>query len=162
MEATNYRPADPTRTGSRTSWGVRLRPRVRARRCRTHSSDRPAGLSYRAIAESLNKYGVPTGRRPEVVSGPRARSSRAITRAVHHGPVSTGFDVYGCEYCADSDNRQFGHLDQLCDESGGVLLLRCPLCSTFYRADDATTRLTVSEADTLLPPPQRTVVPGDP
>jgi hypothetical protein len=50
------------------------------------------------------------------------------------GAMGAGFaGSFGCEYCADEDNRSFGHLDQLCDESGGVVVLRCPRCGSFLR-----------------------------
>jgi hypothetical protein len=71
------------------------------------------------------------------------------------GAMGAGFaGSFGCEYCADKDNRFFGHLDQLCDESGGVVVLRCPRCGSFYEFDDLgreTVRLTVEQARERLP-----------
>jgi hypothetical protein len=75
--------------------------------------------------------------------------------------------VWGCDYCADpNNNRLFGHLDQICDGSGGVVLLRCPLCESIYepsdRGDDMFRRLSLEDATDVLPVNQWMVVPGDP
>jgi len=69
--------------------------------------------------------------------------------------VGTGFaGSFGCDYCADEDNRFFGHLEQLCDDTGGVVVLRRPRCGSFYEFDDLgreTVRLTVEQARERLP-----------
>jgi hypothetical protein len=40
---------------------------------------------------------------------------------------------YGCDFCADAQNRHYGHLERLAvDEDAGTILLRCPLCSSLY------------------------------
>ena len=77
------------------------------------------------------------------------------------------YEVWGCDYCADPNNQLFGHLDhQICDGSGGVVLLRCPLCESIYepsgRGNDEFRRLSLDEAANVLPVNQWTVVPGDP
>jgi hypothetical protein len=63
---------------------------------------------------------------------------------------------FGCGYCADDQNRLYGHLDQLdSDETRQMILLRCPRCGTYYentpRGEDKTRRLTPEEADHLYP-----------
>jgi hypothetical protein len=73
--------------------------------------------------------------------------------------------VYGCEFCADADNRAYGHLDQVCGEDGGVVLLRCPRCQSLYRPSDNggdAVAVTPEEAATVLPPLRWTVIPGGP
>ena len=63
---------------------------------------------------------------------------------------------FGCDYCADDQNRWFGHVTQIgSDEERGLILLRCPRCGAFYEntagGDDQTRRLTTAEAAQLYP-----------
>jgi len=60
----------------------------------------------------------------------------------------------GATTAADEDNRFFGHLEQLCDDTGGVVVLRRPRCGSFYEFDDLgceTIRLTPAQARARLP-----------
>jgi hypothetical protein len=70
--------------------------------------------------------------------------------------MSTGGVEFGCDYCADDQNRWFGHLAQLgSDEDRQVILLRCPRCGSLYenapKGDDRTRRLLPEEAARLYP-----------
>jgi hypothetical protein len=63
---------------------------------------------------------------------------------------------FGCEYCADDQNRLFGHLTQVgSSEDRGMILLRCPRCGAYYENTaggyDQTRRLTPTEAQLLYP-----------
>jgi hypothetical protein len=72
---------------------------------------------------------------------------------------------WGCDYCADPNNHLYGHLDQITDEGGGVILLRCPLCQWIYqRADDGSDRflrMTAEQAEAVLPMQLWRILPGD-
>jgi hypothetical protein len=67
-----------------------------------------------------------------------------------------GEPVFGCEYCADEQNRFYGHVTQLghSDETGS-LLLRCRRCSTLYEVTEGvgskTIRLSTDEAKRRFP-----------
>lgn len=79
--------------------------------------------------------------------------------------VSLEPDGYGCEFCADAGNRAYGHLDQVSDQDGGVVLLRCPECRSLYRPSDSggdVVAVTPDEAATVLPAERWTVTPGGP
>ena len=69
-----------------------------------------------------------------------------------HGPED---EFWGCDYCAEPDNRLYGHLDQICDETGGVVLLRCPLCQSIsqpsYHGGGEVRALSLDEAAAVLP-----------
>jgi hypothetical protein len=63
---------------------------------------------------------------------------------------------FGCDYCADWQNRLFGHVTQVAsDESRRMILLQCPRCGVLYEntalGPDETRRLTVDEARRLYP-----------
>ena len=63
---------------------------------------------------------------------------------------------FGCEFCADDQNRLYGHLAQIgSDETRQTILLRCPRCGAFYEntptGDDKTRRLSPGEANQLYP-----------
>ncbi len=67
---------------------------------------------------------------------------------------------FGCDYCADDQNRLYGHVAQIgSDEVRRMLLLRCPRCGSFYEnfpqgpgpALDMTRRLNEAEARALFP-----------
>lgn len=63
---------------------------------------------------------------------------------------------FGCDYCADDQNRWFGHVEQIADdEERRMILIRCPRCGTLYEntpaGDDRTRRLTEDEAKALSP-----------
>jgi hypothetical protein len=63
---------------------------------------------------------------------------------------------FGCDYCADDQNRWCGHVTQIgSDETRRMILLRCPRCEALYenapQGDDQTRRLTEDEARTLFP-----------
>ena len=71
--------------------------------------------------------------------------------------------IYGCAYCADNQNRWFGHVKQIASSwERGTILIRCPQCEALYEITPAGTgperRLTVEEAETLFPGEQ----PGEP
>ena len=63
---------------------------------------------------------------------------------------------FGCGYCADNQNRWYGHVPQIgSDEDRQLILLRCPRCGALYenspRGADQTRRLTEEEARALYP-----------
>lgn len=62
---------------------------------------------------------------------------------------------YGCDYCADDQNRQFGHVTQVgTHATDSLLLLRCPRCGVFYEQAGVgarTVRLTPDEARARYP-----------
>lgn len=63
---------------------------------------------------------------------------------------------FGCDYCADDQNRWYGHVTQIgSDDARQTILLRCPRCGALYenapQGEDATRRLTEDEARTLYP-----------
>jgi hypothetical protein len=63
---------------------------------------------------------------------------------------------FGCDYCADDQNRWFGHVTQIgSSEESGLILLRCPRCGALYEDSPVgvvrTRRLTASEAADLYP-----------
>jgi hypothetical protein len=63
---------------------------------------------------------------------------------------------FGCEYCADDQNRLFGHVTQIgSDEERQMILLRCPRCAALYEnapeGEDRTRRLQPEEAERLFP-----------
>jgi hypothetical protein len=63
---------------------------------------------------------------------------------------------FGCEFCADDQNRLYGHLTQLgSDETRQMILLRCPRCGALHEnapsGDDKTRRLSPEEAGRLYP-----------
>jgi len=68
--------------------------------------------------------------------------------------------VFGCAYCADHQNRWFGHLTQVgSDAARRMILLRCPRCGALYEntpdGEDGTRRLSPTEADELFPAERR-------
>lgn len=67
---------------------------------------------------------------------------------------------FGCGYCADDQNRLFGHVPQIgSDPTRRMILIRCPRCGALYEntpsGPDATRRLSSEEADDLYPPERR-------
>jgi hypothetical protein len=82
---------------------------------------------------------------------------------VQHARTDAEYGFWGCEYRADPNNQLFGHLDQVLDNGGGVVLLRYPLCGVIYqRFDDGSDRLlrlSLDEAESILPSSEWTVVP---
>jgi hypothetical protein len=63
---------------------------------------------------------------------------------------------FGCDYCADWDNRMFGHVTQVSwSETRGRILIRCPRCGALYEnapeGEDETRRITEDEAISLYP-----------
>jgi hypothetical protein len=86
-------------------------------------------------------------------------------REVRRRPVESQDGVWGCDFCADSDNRDFGHLDQVLGNDGGVALLRCPLCQVIYLPSDdghnTFARLPLEQAFAVLPESEWHVIPGD-
>jgi hypothetical protein len=63
---------------------------------------------------------------------------------------------FGCAYCADDQNRWFGHVDQIAwSDERERLLLRCPRCGALYensaRGEDQTRRLSEREAEASFP-----------
>jgi hypothetical protein len=84
---------------------------------------------------------------------------------VQRARTDAEYGLWGCEYRADPNNHLFGHLDQVLDNGGGVVLLRCPLCGVIYQpfddGSDRLLRLSLDEAESILPSSEWTVVPGD-
>jgi uncharacterized Zn finger protein len=63
---------------------------------------------------------------------------------------------FGCDYCADDQNRFYGHVKQIgSNEERHMILLRCPRCGALYenspRGRDRTRRLTPEVAAKLYP-----------
>ena len=63
---------------------------------------------------------------------------------------------FGCDYCADDQNRFYGHVKQLAaDDEREKILLRCPRCGALYEnapvGEDQTRRLNEDEAGELYP-----------
>ena len=63
---------------------------------------------------------------------------------------------FGCAYCADEQNRLYGHVTQIAsNDETGSLLLRCPRCSALYEVTEGvgswTIRLSEDEARERLP-----------
>jgi hypothetical protein len=63
---------------------------------------------------------------------------------------------FGCEFCADDQNRWHGHVAQVgSSEARLTLLLRCPRCGALYentpRGPDRTRRIDEDEARRLFP-----------
>lgn len=63
---------------------------------------------------------------------------------------------FGCAYCADVQNRFFGHVIQVgSDETRRMILLRCPRCGALYENSsegaDQTRRISEEEAQRLYP-----------
>ena len=63
---------------------------------------------------------------------------------------------FGCDYCADDQNRWYGHVTQLAaSKDRYMILIRCPRCGTLYEntpdGEDETRRLTKEEAARLYP-----------
>lgn len=63
---------------------------------------------------------------------------------------------FGCDYCADAQNRFYGHVTQIgSNEELGLVLLRCPRCDSLYetapRGADETRRLSAAEAEARFP-----------
>ncbi|MGO9341086.1 MAG: hypothetical protein ACLQQB_10155 [Solirubrobacteraceae bacterium] len=63
---------------------------------------------------------------------------------------------FGCDYCANDQNRWYGHVTQIAsDEQRRMILIRCPRCGTLYEntpdGEDKTRRLTAGEAQGLFP-----------
>jgi hypothetical protein len=83
------------------------------------------------------------------------RSSPARRASGTGRPIPDAVD-FGCEYCADEQNRFYGHVTQIgSSEARGRILLRCPRCDALYEntpaGPDETRRLTEVEADRLFP-----------
>jgi hypothetical protein len=83
-------------------------------------------------------------------------------REVRRRPIDPEDGLWGCDFCADSDNRHFG---QVLGNDGGVALLRCPLCQVMYLPPDdgsnTFARLTLELARAVLPESEWHVIPGD-
>jgi uncharacterized Zn finger protein len=63
---------------------------------------------------------------------------------------------FGCDYCADDQNRWYGHVTQLAaSPERTMILIRCPRCGTLYEntpdGEDETRRLTEDQAASLYP-----------
>jgi len=62
---------------------------------------------------------------------------------------------FGCDYCAEDQNRWYGHVTQIgVDNERGTILLRCPRCGALYETtvdDDQLRRLTPGEAAKIYP-----------
>jgi hypothetical protein len=58
--------------------------------------------------------------------------------------------VWGCDYCADADNRYYGHVTRVAQRDDyDFVLMRCPKCQAFYEetpAGENTRRLSRMEA----------------
>ena len=64
--------------------------------------------------------------------------------------------VFACDYCANYQNRNFGHVTQIgADQSRRMILIKCPMCGTLYEnsveGDDVTRRLDEAEARIIYP-----------
>jgi hypothetical protein len=86
------------------------------------------------------------------------RWPRWLHRLAHRSsPHESVRDVeFGCEYCADDQNRWFGHVTQIgSNEARMMILLRCPRCDALYEnaaeGEDRTRRLTENEARQQFP-----------
>ena len=55
---------------------------------------------------------------------------------------------YGCAFCRDYQNRNFGHLNYIAVEpKTGVRLLRCPVCRSLYQDDNHSDPCPVSPSE---------------
>jgi len=80
----------------------------------------------RWVIESDFHCGHPVGLMP----GSSIRHVRDSTRSAILMAVD---DEFGCDYCADDQNRFFGRVEQIASsEAEGSLLLRCPRCASLY------------------------------
>jgi hypothetical protein len=64
--------------------------------------------------------------------------------------------AFGCDHCADWQNRNFGHVTQIrTDPDRGMILIKCPTCGTLYEnsveGEDLTRRLEEVEARIIYP-----------
>lgn len=57
-------------------------------------------------------------------------------------------EAFGCDHCADDQNRQYGHVEQVATHpTESAVLLRCPRCGALYSDSwRETVRLTVEQA----------------
>jgi hypothetical protein len=74
-------------------------------------------------------------------------------RAIGH---SVRVVEFGYPYCADDQNRLYGHVTQIgSSEERGTILLCCPRCGAFYENTaggfDETRRLTAEQARGFFP-----------
>jgi len=64
-------------------------------------------------------------------------------------------EAFGCDYCADTQNRLYGHVEQIASsDTTGSLLLRCPRCLSLYEMLEGVTttiRLSREEAKQRFP-----------
>lgn len=64
-------------------------------------------------------------------------------------------DIFGCEYCAEDDNRYYEHVVRIAfDGERGAILQRCPECGSLYEQDTLgqhTRRLTEIQAKDRFP-----------
>jgi hypothetical protein len=62
---------------------------------------------------------------------------------------------FGCDYCADTDNRRYGHVTQIGTHAElSLLLLRCPRCRALYEVSgdgSLINRLTTDQAAMRYP-----------
>ena len=64
--------------------------------------------------------------------------------------------AFGCDFCGDWQNRNFGHVTQIgTDLDRGMILIRCPQCGSLYEnsieGEDATRLLDEAEARIIYP-----------
>ena len=83
---------------------------------------------------------------------------KIVSPAVYENPSGVAF---GCDYCADYQNRNFGHVTQIgWNERRRMILIRCPRCGAMYEntpeEEDLTRRLDETEARNLYPDTFRT------
>jgi hypothetical protein len=70
--------------------------------------------------------------------------------------MSTTRVLFGCDYCADAQNRLFGHVTQVASNPDtGLVLIECPRCQSLYQntphGPDRTRKLSVAEAAEAFP-----------
>jgi hypothetical protein len=63
-------------------------------------------------------------------------------------PDGTSRSQRGCDYCADSQNMDFGHVVQIgSSQSRRTVLIRCPRCGWLYEDDQVGEPVHVTEAE---------------
>jgi hypothetical protein len=71
-----------------------------------------------------------------------------MRRSASGGAYSPHVTGFGCDFCRDSANRDYGHVEQIATHATeSAVLIQCPRCGALYEHSWRTdTRLTFAEA----------------